>query len=211
MAAADPLCESIVSYNDLVISTAVLNALRAISGYDYVSVEMETVRENSTDATKVVRLADAVVFPENTEQISRILKLANAERTPVVTRGGGVGYAGGAVPVAGGIVLSMRRMNRILEINATDLLAVVQPGVITEQLQVAAEAVGLFYPPDPASLKQSSIGGNVSHNAGGPRAFKYGVTRHYLLGMEVVMPTGEIVRAGGRVVKNSVEIGRAHV
>ena len=211
MAAADPLCESIVSYNDLVISTAVLNALRAISGYDYVSVEMETVRENSTDATKVVRLADAVVFPENTEQISRILKLANAERTPVVTRGGGVGYAGGAVPVAGGIVLSMRRMSRILEINATDLLAVVQPGVITEQLQVAAEAVGLFYPPDPASLKQSSIGGNVSHNAGGPRAFKYGVTRHYLLGMEVVMPTGEIVRAGGRVVKNSVEIGRAHV
>ena len=95
-------------------------------------------------------------------------------------------------------------MSRILEINATDLLAVVQPGVITEQLQVAAEAVGLFYPPDPASLKQSSIGGNVSHNAGGPRAFKYGVTRHYLLGMEVVMPTGEIVRAGGRVVKNSV-------
>src|SRR5204863_3520753 len=137
-------------------------------------------------------------------QVSEIVRLSNREAIPVVSRGGGVGYAGGAIPIAGGIVISMRRMNRILEINPVDLLVVLEPGVITEDLHKAAEAKGLFYPPDPASLKQSTIGGNVGHNAGGPRAFKYGVTRQYLLGMEVVLPTGEIVNTGGRVVKNAV-------
>jgi glycolate oxidase len=121
-----------------------------------------------------------------------------------VSRGGGVGYAGGAIPIAGGIVISMRRMNRILEIHPIDLLVVLEPGVITDDLQRAVEAKGLFYPPDPASLKQSSIGGNVAHNAGGPRAFKYGVTRQYLLGLDVVLPTGELIHTGGRVVKNAV-------
>jgi len=101
-------------------------------------------------------------------------------------------------------VISMRRMNRILEINPIDLLVVLEPGVITDDLHQAVEAMGLFYPPDPASLKQSSIGGNVAHNAGGPRAFKYGVTRQYLLGLDVVLPTGELISTGGRVVKNAV-------
>ena len=132
------------------------------------------------------------------------MKIANRERIPIVSRGGGVGFAGGAIPMQGGIVISMRRMNRVLEVNPIDLLAVVESGTITEDLHKAAEAKGLFYPPDPASLKQSTIGGNVAHNAGGPRAFKYGVTRQYLLGMEVVLPTGEIVNTGGRVVKNAV-------
>src|SRR6185295_7650032 len=107
-------------------------------------------------------------------------------------------------PIAGGIVISMRRMNRILEINPVDLLVVLEPGVITGDLHQAVEARGLLYPPDPASLKQSSIGGNVAHNAGGPRAFKYGVTRQYLLGMDVVLPTGQLISIGGRVVKNAV-------
>jgi glycolate dehydrogenase FAD-linked subunit len=183
---------------------AILTSLQRIVGSEHVFTDADTIRENSTDATKVFHPADVIVFPDNAEQVSEILKLANHERVPVVSRGGGVGYAGGAIPIAGGIVISMRRMNRILEIHPIDLVAVVEPGVITDDLHRAAEAAGLFYPPDPASLKQSSIGGNVAHNAGGPRAFKYGVTRQYLLGLDAVLPTGEIVRAGGRVVKNAV-------
>jgi len=181
-----------------------LDLLRSIVGAAHVRTDADTIRENSTDATKMFHPADVIVFPDNRDQVAAVVQLANRERIPVVSRGGGVGYAGGAVPIRGGIVISMRRMNRILEINSTDLLAVVEPGVITEDLHRAVEAKGLFYPPDPASLKQSTIGGNVAHNAGGPRAFKYGVTRQYLLGLEVVLGNGEIVEAGGRVVKNSV-------
>lgn len=178
--------------------------MRRIVGPAYVRTDADTIRENSTDATKVFHPADVIVFPGAAVEVSEIVKLANRIRLPIVSRGGGVGFAGGAVPVRGGIVISMRRMSRVIEINPVDLLAVVEAGVITEDLHKAAEAKGLFYPPDPASLKQSTIGGNAAHNAGGPRAFKYGVTRQYLLGMEVVLPTGEIVNTGGRVVKNAV-------
>jgi glycolate oxidase len=186
------------------ISAAALEELREIVGPEFVRTDADTVRENSTDATKRFHPADVIVFVENASQVSRIVRLCNRETIPVVSRGGGVGYAGGAIPIAGGIVISMRRMNRILEINPVDLLVVLEPGVITDDLHRAVEAKGLFYPPDPASLKQSSIGGNVAHNAGGPRAFKYGVTRQYLLGLEVVLPTGELIDTGGRVVKNAV-------
>jgi glycolate oxidase len=186
------------------ISAAIIEELRLIVGPDHVRTDSDTIRENSTDATKRFHPADVIVFAGNSEQVSQIVRLANRESIPVVSRGGGVGYAGGAIPVAGGIVISMRRMNLILEINPVDLLVVLEPGVITDDLHRAVEARGLFYPPDPASLKQSSIGGNVAHNAGGPRAFKYGVTRHYLLGLEVVLPTGELINTGGRVVKNAV-------
>ena len=123
---------------------------------------------------------------------------------PLVPRGGGTGYTGGAVPTRGGVVLSLERLNRILEIDESNLLAVVQPNVITGDLQDAVERVGLFYPPDPASLRQSAIGGNVAECAGGPRAFKYGTTKRYVLGLEAVLPTGEIIRTGGKVVKNVV-------
>ena len=191
-------------YNEKVIDQRILADLQSIVSEPYVRTDAETIRENSTDATKVFHPADVVVFPATTEEVSGIVKLANREKTPIVSRGGGVGFAGGAIPLHGGIVISMRRMNRILEVNTIDLLAVVEAGVITDDLHKAAEAKGLFYPPDPASLKQSTIGGNVAHNAGGPRAFKYGVTRQYLLGMKVVLPTGEIVDTGGRVVKNAV-------
>lgn len=186
------------------IAEGILEELRHIVGAAHVFIDADTIRENSTDATKVFHPADVIVFPDAAQEISSIVKLANREKIPIVSRGGGVGYAGGAVPVRGGIVISMKRMNRILEVDPVDLVAVVEAGVITGDLHKAAEAKGLFYPPDPASLKQSSIGGNVAHNAGGPRAFKYGVTRQYLLGMEVVLPTGEIVNTGGRVVKNAV-------
>ncbi len=126
-------------------------------------------------------------------------------------RGAGTGYTGGAVPSQGGVVLSLARLNRILEIDEGNLLAVVEPHVITGDLQDAVEAVGLFYPPDPASLRRSVIGGNVAECAGGPRAFKYGVTKQYVLGLEAVLPTGECIRTGGKVVKNVVGYDLTHL
>ena len=125
-------------------------------------------------------------------------------RVPLVPRGAGTGYTGGAVPLHGGVVLSLERLNRILEIDEENLLAVVEPAVITGDLQAAVEARGLFYPPDPQSLKESSLGGNIAECAGGPRAFKYGVTKRYVLGLEAVLPTGEIIRTGSKAVKNVV-------
>ena len=126
------------------------------------------------------------------------MRLCAQHRVPIVPRGAGTGYTGGAVPMQGGVVISLERMNRILEIDEANLVAVVEPHVITGDLQAAVEKVGLFYPPDPASLKESVIGGNVAECAGGPRAFKYGTTKQYVLGLEVVLPTGEIVGPAAR-------------
>jgi len=145
---------------------------------------------------------DAVTLPRSAKSIAKILRFANKHRIPVTPRGAGHGYVGGCVPLRGGIVLSLERMNRIKEINARDFVAVVQPGVITQTLQEAVERRGLFYPPDPASRDESSIGGNISTNAGGPRCLKYGVTRDYVLGLEVVLADGTELRLGGRTHKN---------
>ena len=161
-----------------------------------------TLHANSSDAWMASALPTAVAFPHNTAQVSKILAFTNRHRIPVTTRGGGRGYVGGCVPVRGGLVLSLVKMNRILEISATDGVAVVQPGVITAKLASAATRKNLFYPPDPASLKESSLGGNIATNAGGPRCLKYGVTRNYVLGLEVVLADGTIVRLGGRTHKN---------
>lgn len=143
-----------------------------------------------------------MVLPRDTLSVSRILAFANRHKVPVTARGAGYGYVGGAVPMRGGIVLSLELMNRILEINEKDFVAVVQPGVVTENLQNAVEKKGLFYPPDPASRANNFIGGNISTNAGGPRCLKYGVTRDYVLGLEVVLANGRILRLGGRTHKN---------
>jgi glycolate oxidase subunit GlcD len=145
---------------------------------------------------------DAVALPRSTASVARLLRFASRHRIPVTPRGAGHGYVGGCVPVRGGIVLSLARMNRIKEINAADFVAVVQAGVNTQKLQEAAERRGLFYPPDPASRKDSAIGGNIVTNAGGPRCLKYGVTRDYVLGLEVVLADGSVVRLGGRTHKN---------
>lgn len=142
------------------------------------------------------------VFPRTTEQVASILAACTEARVPVTARGAGVGYVGGCVPVQGGVLLSVERMNKIREIHERDFVAVVQPGVITGKLQARARAKGLFYPPDPASLKECSIGGNIATNAGGPRCLKYGVTRQYVLGLEVVLMDGRILRVGGRTHKN---------
>jgi glycolate oxidase len=145
---------------------------------------------------------DAVALPRSTQSVSAILRLANQHGLPVTARGAGHGYVGGCVPARGGIVLSLERMNRIREINAGDFVAVVEPGVITEKLQAAVEKRGLFYPPDPASSADNFIGGNIATNAGGPHCLKYGVTRDYVLGLEVVLADGTLVRLGGRTHKN---------
>jgi glycolate oxidase subunit GlcD len=147
-------------------------------------------------------MPDAVVLAHSREEVAATLRFANERGIPVTTRGAGVGYVGGCVPVHGGIVLSVRPMDRILEINPRDGVAVVEPGVILADFQKAVREIGWYYPPDPASMKECSVGGTIATNAGGPRCVKYGVTRHYVLGLEVVLPNGEILVTGGRCHKN---------
>lgn len=154
------------------------------------------------DATWGEALPDVVVLPLSTEEVSATLKIANRERIPVVPRGAASGLSGGAVPIVGGMCLSLTRMNQILEINLDELIAVVQPGVVNMDLQEAVAEFGLFFPPDPASWYMATLGGNVAENAGGPRCLKYGVTKDYVLGLEVVLADGRIIRTGGRTIKN---------
>ncbi|MGC2434867.1 MAG: FAD-linked oxidase C-terminal domain-containing protein [Desulfobaccales bacterium] len=156
------------------------------------------------DATDQARMPEAVVFPGSAAEISQILRLANEHRFPVTPRGAGSGRSGGAVPIAGGVVLVLTRMNRILEIDPADLVAVVEPGVILGRFKAAVAAQGLYYPPDPASADFCTIGGNVAECAGGAVAVQYGVTRDYVLGLTVVLPTGEIIDAGTRTMKGVV-------
>ncbi|WP_425510999.1 FAD-binding oxidoreductase [Haloferula helveola] len=171
-------------------------------GPEKVSMRSDDIEVHSTDKWYASHPPDLVVFAESTEDVSNTLELAHRHKIPVTTRGAGVGYVGGCVPMKGGIALSLARMNRILELNPEDGVAVVQPGVITGDLQTAAQSLGWDYPPDPASLKECSIGGNIATNAGGPRCLKYGVTRNYVLGLQVVLPDGRVFKCGGRVHKN---------
>ena len=176
--------------------------LVSLLGGEKVTIAGEVIKSHSGDKWSASHLPEVVVFAESTADVSATLAFANARQIPVTTRGAGVGYVGGCVPVHGGIALSMMRMNRILGMHPEDGVAIVQPGVITRDLQDAARAVGWEYPPDPASLKECSIGGNIATNAGGPRCLKYGVTRNYVLGLEVVLADGRILRTGGRLHKN---------
>jgi glycolate oxidase len=186
------------------LSSAFIERVAGIAGGPFVLKDRSALETYGADALKLGHLADLVVLPGNTREISELAALCSQDRVPLVVRGGGTGYTGGAVPLRGGLVMSLERMNRILEIDELNLLARVQPNVITGDLQDAVERVGLFYPPDPASLRQSAIGGNVAECAGGPRAFKYGTTKRYVLALEVVLPTGEIIKTGSKAVKNVV-------
>lgn len=179
-----------------------ISDLQQLLGPHCVSTTADDLETHSTDKWFASAPPEVVVFPESTEQVSAVLRYANERRVPVTARGAGVGYVGGCVPLKGGIALSVMRMNRIKEINLPDGVAVVEPGVITGELQQMVREKGWFYPPDPASLKECSLGGNIATNAGGPRCLKYGVTRHYVLGLEAVLADGTIVRAGGRCHKN---------
>ena len=161
-----------------------------------------TLQAHAGDKWFASHLPEAVVFARSARTVSQVLKFANAHRIPVTARGAGHGYVGGCVPLKGGIVLSLARMTRVKEINPRDFVAVVQAGVVTAKLQETLERRGLFYPPDPASRADNTIGGNIITNAGGPRCLKYGVTRDYVLGLEVVLADGTVVKLGGRTHKN---------
>ena len=165
-------------------------------------LEPATLAKYAGDKWFVVHQPDAVALPRSAKSVSTILKFADKHKIPVTPRGAGHGYVGGCVPVHGGIALSTERMKKILEINPADFVAVVQPAVNTAEFQAAVEKLGRFYPPDPASRANNSIGGNIATNAGGPRCLKYGVTRDYVLGLEVVLADGSICRLGGRTHKN---------
>ncbi|MCE9542296.1 MAG: FAD-binding protein [Verrucomicrobia bacterium] len=167
-----------------------------------VITDPERLAELGKDKWFAAALPEIAVAPGNAKEVAAVLGYANKHSIPVTTRGAGYGYVGGCVPVRGGILMSMHRMNRIKEINDADFVAVVEPAVITGVLQEAAQKKGLFYPPDPASLKDCSIGGNIATNAGGPRCLKYGVTRPYILGLQVALADGTLVRVGGRTHKN---------
>jgi len=157
----------------------------------------------SYDATREKYKPDAVIFPRNEDDISQILKHCNQKNIKIVPRGGGSGFTGGALPAQGGIILAFEKhMNKILEIDMENLVAVVQPGVINMDLQKEVEKRGLFYPPDPASQEYSTLGGNVSENAGGMRAAKYGITKDYVMALRAVLPNGEIIRAGKKTIKD---------
>ncbi|MFW6179784.1 MAG: FAD-binding oxidoreductase [Desulfohalobiaceae bacterium] len=156
------------------------------------------------DATQKKSLPEAIIFPTTVEQISQVLELANQQHIPIVPRGAGSGMTGGSIPVQGGLALVLSGLNRILELDTKNLVAVVEPGVVTSELQHEAESYGLFYPPDPASMSFSTIGGNIAENSGGMRAVKYGVTKDYVLGLEVVLPNGQIVHTGSKCLKDVV-------
>ncbi len=157
---------------------------------------------HAADKWHAAALPDAVALPRSTDEVATTLRIAHKHGIPVTARGAGVGYVGGCVPVQGGIVLSLADMTRIVEVNPADGVAVAEAGVLTADLQAACAELGWFYPPDPASRKESSIGGNIATNAGGPRCLKYGVTRAYVLGLTVVLADGSILRCGGRTHKN---------
>ena len=186
------------------ITQPVIKKLSQILGERNILTDIKDLIPYSHDATNQQYTPDVVVFPKSAQEISRILKIANEEHFPVVPRGAGSGMSGGALAISGGLVMAMNRLNRILLIDEDNLIAKVEPGVVTAHLQEEVEKYGLFYPPDPASLDESTIGGNVAECAGGPRALKYGVTRDYVIGLKVVLPTGEILATGVETAKGVV-------
>ncbi|MBI2320663.1 MAG: FAD-binding protein [Chloroflexi bacterium] len=175
----------------------------AIVGAAHVHSQPAQLLAYSYDGTFQQRVPDLAVTPGSTEEVAAVVRLCARERLPMIPRGAGSGLAGGTIPVSGGVVISLTRLDRILEIDRANRVAVAEAGVVTARLQAEVEAVGLFYPPDPASLNQSTLGGNAACNSGGPRCFKYGVTKDYVLGLTVVLADGRILRCGGKVLKNA--------
>jgi glycolate oxidase len=185
------------------VTDAIISELSQIVGSENILIRPDAMEPYSHDHVTGLRADPEVVVKVcSAAEVAQIFRLAQREKIPVTPRGAGYGLSGGAVPVVGGIVLSLERMTRILEIDRENLMVTVEPGVITGDLHRAVEAVGLFYPPDPASLDSCTIGGNIAEGAGGPRAVKYGVTADYVCGLEAVLPSGETITCGGKLVKN---------
>ncbi len=181
-----------------------IEAFKKIVGDNYVFVDEEVLNNYAHDETEDLHfLPDVVIKPASAEEISAILKICNQYKIPVTPRGAGTGLSGGALPHLGGVLLSIERLNKIIKIDERNLQVVTEPGVITEVLQDAVKAKGLFYPPDPSSRGSCMIGGNISENSGGPKAVKYGVVKDYVMNLEVVLPTGEIIWTGANVLKNA--------
>lgn len=182
----------------------IITELKQIVGEQFVFADEENKDKYAHDETENLHfIPDVVVKPKTPEEISAILKLCNHYHIPVTPRGGGTGLSGGALPIFGGILLSVERMNNIIQIDERNLQVVTEPGVITEVLQNAVKEKGLFYPPDPSSKGSCFIGGNIAENSGGPKAVKYGVVKDYVLNLQVVLPNGEIIWTGANVLKNS--------
>jgi glycolate dehydrogenase FAD-linked subunit len=186
------------------MNNEVVEQLVELVGQKNVSTETTDKITHSYDATQEQYLPDVVVYAHSTQEVSQVVKLANRLKVPILPRGAGSGFTGGTLPTHGGIVLVLSQMDKILDIDTENLTAEVEPGVVTAELQRLVEKKGLFYPPDPASKEFSTLGGNVAECAGGPRCVKYGVTKDYILGLEVVTPTGDIIRTGGKTLKNVV-------
>jgi glycolate dehydrogenase FAD-linked subunit len=180
----------------------IASELRHLLGDDVVADDEQTLSEHSGDKWFAQESPEVVIFARSADDVCTLLRFANENKIPVTARGAGYGYVGSCVPMRRGIALSLVRMNRIKEINFADAVALVQPGVITAELKRVVREQKLFYPPDPASLEHCTIGGNVATNAGGPRCLKYGVTRNYVIGLEVVLANGDLLHTGGRVHKN---------
>ena len=186
------------------ITTEILAQIKSIVGAEYVFTDEESFEKYGRDETEKLHYSPAVVVkPRKTEEIAALMQLANKHLIPVTPRGAGTGLTGGALPHLGGLVIAMERFNQILDIDERNLQVTTEPGVITEVLQNAVKEKGLFYPPDPASKGSCFIGGNISENSGGPKAVKYGVVKDYVLNLEIVLPTGEIIWTGSNVLKNA--------
>lgn len=186
------------------VNEAHLEAFRQVLGADLVLTEAENLAHYAHDETEDLHYMPSVVLkPGTTEQVSRIMEICSQYHLPVTPRGGGTGLSGGALPQHGGVLLSMERFNRIIQIDERNLQVTTEPGVITEVLQDAVKEKGLFYPPDPSSRGSCFIGGNIAENSGGPKAVKYGVVKDYVLNLEVVLPSGEVIWTGANVLKNS--------
>ncbi|MGA1841689.1 MAG: FAD-binding oxidoreductase [bacterium] len=186
------------------LTTHQIERLKSLLHKSTIISSPESLLAYSMDASNLRGNPDLVVVPEDRDEVIRIMKWACREKIPVIPRGAGTGVTGGAVPVFGGVVLSLTRMHRIIDIDRSNMMAEIEPGVITEDFKCEVEKQGLFYPPDPASLKACTIGGNIAENAGGPKAVKYGVTRDYCLGLEVVLSDGRVLNTGSKTLKSVV-------
>ena len=185
------------------LTTDDLAYFREICGDDSIIRDLDDLKTYGSDETEDLNYPpDVIIKPRTTAQVAAVMKYCNDHYLPVTPRGGGTGLSGGALPVFGGVCIALEKMNKIIEIDRDNLMVIVQPGVVTQTLQEAVEDVGLFYPPDPASRGSCFIGGNLAENSGGPRALKYGVTKDYVLGVTAVLPSGEIIKTGGKLLKN---------
>jgi len=194
------------------LKESIVAELQKIVGKENALTSPEALKAYSYDGTTSwVHEPDIVVFPTSTQQVSDIMKLANAEKIPVTPRGGGTNVSGGSIPIMGGIVLCTTKMNKILKVDKENLTATVEPGVVLQDLTIRLMKDGLFFPPDPQSFLGATLGGIIAENAGGPACVKYGVTKQYILGVEVVLPNGEIVHLGGRTLKNVVGYDLLHI